>query len=48
LVAPCVVLSLLTLALGLYSAPLFNLAELASEQLLSPELYIEHVLKNAP
>ncbi|SHI75750.1 multisubunit sodium/proton antiporter, MrpD subunit (TC 2.A.63.1) [Rubritalea squalenifaciens DSM 18772] len=47
LVAPCVVLSLMTLAIGLYSEPLFELAELASKQLLSPDLYIQHVLKQS-
>jgi len=45
LYAPCIALASLTLVLGLWSGPLFTLAESASAQLLNPEGYINEVLK---
>jgi hypothetical protein len=39
---------LLTVALGLFSNPLFVLAQTASEQLLDPAAYIETVLNPGP
>lgn len=46
-VIPCVILAAITVTLGIYSAPLFELAFTASEQLLNPEAYIEVVLNPA-
>ena len=45
LVAPCVVLALITLLIGLWSEPLFSLAEQTSQQLLNPDAYIAAVLE---
>ena len=47
LVLPCVGLALLTLGLGLWSNPLFTLADKAANQLLKPEAYIQAVLKTS-
>ena len=46
LVLPCVALAGLTLLIGLWSEPLFELAYQASEQLTHPSQYIEAVLNN--
>ena len=45
LVLPCVALAVITLLLGLWSGPLFSLAQQASDQLLNPAGYIETVLR---
>ncbi|MEM7673484.1 MAG: Na+/H+ antiporter subunit D [Verrucomicrobiota bacterium] len=45
LMGPCVALALITVGIGLWSAPLFELAQNASIQLQQPSMYIEHVLK---
>lgn len=45
LVAPCVALAAMTVIIGLWSQPLFALAESASAQLLDPQAYIDEVLK---
>jgi multicomponent Na+:H+ antiporter subunit D len=45
LVAPCVILAVITLVIGLWSEPLFNLAERTSQQLLNPDAYIAAVLE---
>lgn len=45
LVGPCVALAIMTVGIGLWSGPLFQLAEDASAQLLSPEAYIQTVLE---
>lgn len=45
LVAPCVILAMITLLIGLWSEPLFSLAERASQQLLNPDAYIAAVLE---
>lgn len=45
LLAPCIALAVLTVAIGLWSAPLFGFAEAASAQLLDPQAYINEVLK---
>ena len=45
LVAPCVVLAGITLLIGLWSGPLFSLAEQTSKQLLNPDAYIAAVLE---
>ncbi len=42
---PMIVLGLLTLAIGLMSAPFFELATHAADQLLNPEAYIHAVLR---
>ncbi len=42
--APCVALAVLTVIIGLFSNPLFVLAQTASDQLLNPTEYIETVL----
>ena len=47
LVLPCAVLALITVILGLWSAPLFELAMAASDQLLDPRQYIETILSNS-
>jgi len=44
LVAPCFALALMTVLIGLWSAPLFALAESSSAQLLDPQAYINAVL----
>jgi multicomponent Na+:H+ antiporter subunit D len=41
---PMVALALLTLMIGLWAEPVFNLAARAAEQLLHPEVYIQAVL----
>jgi len=46
--APCIALALMTVALGLFSNPLFVLAQTASDQLLDPATYIETVLNPEP
>jgi len=46
--APCIVLAAMTVALGLFSNPLFVLAQTASDQLLDPATYIETVLNPGP
>lgn len=43
--APLWILSGLTLLLGIFSEPIFNLSEEAARQLLSPQNYIERVLQ---
>ncbi len=53
LILPAAGLAAITVAIGLWSAPLFHLAERAGEQLLDPQSYIERVLherayENAP
>ncbi|MGJ8676302.1 MAG: Na+/H+ antiporter subunit D [Akkermansiaceae bacterium] len=48
LTAPCIGLALLTVAIGLWSTPLFNLAEAASLQLMNPEIYINKVFNTNP
>ncbi len=45
LVAPCVALALITVLIGLWSEPLFSLAERSSKQLLNPDAYIAAVLE---
>ncbi|MEM8550682.1 MAG: hypothetical protein AAGF10_07820, partial [Verrucomicrobiota bacterium] len=45
LVVPCVAMAAITVGIGLWSAPLFSLAEAASEQLLNPQGYIDAVLE---
>ncbi|WP_269539454.1 Na+/H+ antiporter subunit D [Cerasicoccus fimbriatus] len=45
LVTPCVALAVMTVIIGLWSQPLFALAESASAQLLDPQAYIDEVLK---
>ncbi len=45
LVLPCVALALITLLIGLWSEPLFSLAEQTSKQLLNPDAYIAAVLE---
>jgi len=44
LITPCVALAAMTVLIGLWSAPLFALAEAASAQLLDPQAYIDAVL----
>ena len=44
LVLPCATLAVLTLLIGLWSEPLFVAAQIASEQLLDSDAYIEAVL----
>jgi len=46
--APCIALAAMTVALGLFSNPLFILAKTASDQLLNPAAYIETVLNPKP
>lgn len=46
--APCIALATMTVAIGLFSNPLFVLARTASEQLLDPSAYIETVLNPEP
>ena len=43
-ISPCVLLSGLTLWLGLSPQPIFNVAELIAQQLLDPQIYIQAVL----
>ena len=45
MIAPCVALAALTVAIGLFSNPLFELADATSRQLLDPDAYIAEVLK---
>ena len=45
LVIPCVALAVITLVIGLWSEPLFSLAERTSQQLLNPDAYIAAVLE---
>ncbi len=45
LVWPCIGLAVLTVVIGLYSEPLFQLAGLAADQLLNPSDYIQSVLE---
>jgi multicomponent Na+:H+ antiporter subunit D len=45
LVLPCVALAAITVVIGLWSEPLFTLAERAAAQLLDPQAYIRTVLK---
>ncbi len=44
LYAPVIALTVMTLALGFWTEPFYNLAERAAEELLEPSLYIEAVL----
>ncbi len=46
--APCIALAVLTVIIGLFSNPLFVLAQTASDQLLNPTEYIETVLNPEP
>lgn len=46
--APCIALAAMTVAIGLFSNPLFALAKTASKQLLDPTAYIETVLNPEP
>lgn len=46
--APCIALAVLTIAIGLFSNPLFHLAKTAGDQLLNPSAYIETVLQPQP
>ena len=48
LLLPCVALAVITVGIGLWSAPLFELAESASAQLQNPQAYIEQVLTTEP
>lgn len=48
MVLPCVVLALITVTLGLWSQPLFEISMRASEQLLNPQGYIDQVLNLQP
>lgn len=48
LLAPAVLLALLTVAIGLAAGPLFELSLEAARQLLNPDGYIEAVLGQAP
>jgi len=45
---PCILLAALTVLIGIWSGPLFSLAEASSEQLLNPQAYIDAVLKPQP
>lgn len=45
LISPIVILALITMIIGLYAQPLFSLSEMAAEQLLNPDHYIEAVMK---
>ena len=45
LVAPCVALAVMTLVIGFWSTPLFDLAKRSSQQLLDPDAYIAAVLE---
>jgi len=45
LLTPCIALAVMTVIIGLWSQPLFALAESASAQLLDPQAYIDEVLK---
>ena len=47
LLLPCAALALLTLGIGLWSGPLFALAQAAGDQLIRPEAYIDAVLGHA-
>lgn len=42
---PVLLLALMTVAIGVFSEPLFALSKNASEQLMNPDLYIDAVLK---
>jgi multicomponent Na+:H+ antiporter subunit D len=44
MLAPVVILALMTVAIGLYGEPLYQLAEVAANQLLNPQGYIDAVL----
>ncbi|MGB0369907.1 MAG: Na+/H+ antiporter subunit D [Opitutales bacterium] len=44
LLGPCIALAVITVGIGLWSAPLFELAESASAQLENPQAYINYVL----
>jgi multicomponent Na+:H+ antiporter subunit D len=44
---PMVALALLTLTIGLWAEPIFNLADRAADQLLHPDVYIQAVLGKA-
>jgi len=48
IVFPCVLLAVMTVLIGLWSGPLFALAEASSEQLLNPQAYIDAVLNPQP
>lgn len=48
MVAPVAVLAAITLAIGLWPAPLFSLAETAGDQLMDPTPYVEAVLGGSP
>lgn len=41
---PCICLAVMTVGIGLWSEPLFAWSLAAAEQILTPELYLEHVL----
>jgi multicomponent Na+:H+ antiporter subunit D len=41
---PVAALALMTLVIGLYAGPFYDLAERAADQLLNPTLYIQAVL----
>lgn len=45
MLTPCIALAAMTVIIGLWSEPLFVLAESASAQLLDPQAYINEVLK---
>ena len=44
MLAPVIMLALITVAIGLYGEPLYLLAEVAANQLLNPQGYIDAVL----
>ncbi|MEX2639432.1 MAG: Na+/H+ antiporter subunit D [Balneolales bacterium] len=48
LVIPMVILAMLTLTIGLYAQPFFEISLEAAEQLLEPSVYIQAVLGNNP
>jgi len=47
MLSPIVAMAAFTLLLGFYTEPFFRLAELASEQLLNPEYYINAVMEGS-
>ena len=48
LTLPCVALAAITVLIGLWSGPLFNMANRAGEQLTNPDGYIRAVMPAAP
>lgn len=44
---PVIMLALMTVAIGLYGEPIYQMAAMSAEQLLDPSQYIEAVLGEA-